>query len=100
MQRSSLLIALSEETTDTFILRDGVLEEARSKSVRLSIYPSSAFNVFQPAALSDDDLARAPVRPLNIAQGKVFQQRFNPQFGKQTKKKAWEPYVISRSCPR
>ena len=87
MQRSSLLIALSEETTDTYILRDGVLEKARSKTVRLSIYPSSAFNVFQPADFSDDDLARTPVRPLMFAQGKVFQQGFNPQLRKTDKEK-------------
>ncbi|CAM9127996.1 unnamed protein product [Laminaria digitata] len=63
---------------NTFVLRDGVLEDARSTVVCMSTSPSSVFTDFQPAALSEEDLTRAPVARRIFYEGTVFKQGFKP----------------------
>lgn len=64
------------ESGKQFLLREGVIENARSNVVLLSTNPSSAFKDFQPVRLSEEDLLRAPVAKSMFAIGTVVEQRF------------------------
>lgn len=45
-----------------YVLKTGVVEDARSNVVLLSTNPASAFKGFQPLPLSDEDIERSPLR--------------------------------------
>lgn len=64
------------ETCKTFVLSDGVIEDARSRIVLMSSDPSSAFSDFRPVALSDEDLTRAPVARRMFPIGTVVKKAF------------------------
>ena len=83
-----------ERIGKTFVLREGVLENARARSavVRLSTNPSSAFEEFQPADPTDEDLTRAPVAPRRFADGTVFKQGFKVPV-MEIRRRAWRGSV-------
>ncbi|CAM9863005.1 unnamed protein product [Ectocarpus fasciculatus] len=63
-------------SSETFVLREGVVEKARSTVVLLSTNPLAAFESFQPVPLSDDDQTRAAVEPRMFVNGTVVEQLF------------------------
>ncbi|CAN0357792.1 unnamed protein product [Ectocarpus sp. 6 AP-2014] len=66
----------SSLSSETFVLREGVVENARSTVVLLSRNPLAAFESFQPVPLSVEDEARAPVEPRMFVNGTVIEQLF------------------------
>lgn len=91
MIECSPLTTLSE-STKVFVLRDGVLEDARSDVVLMSTNPMSAFSNFQPVPLSDEDQFRAPVARRMFPVGTLVKKGFRaPVMG--NGQRAWRGNV-------
>lgn len=74
MKRSPLLTL--SESSKNFVLRDGVIENARFTVVRMSTNPSSAFLDVQAEPLSDEDVAWAHVGRKMFDIGTVVKRGF------------------------
>lgn len=66
-----------QESCKHFVLRPGVVEDARSNLVLLSTKPSSAFKGFNPVDVSAEDRRRSPLRPELFNLETVVQRKFS-----------------------
>lgn len=78
-----------QESSKHFVLRAGVVEDARSNLVLMSTKPSSAFEGFVPVAFSEEDIARSPLRPKLFDIGTVVKRKFSGPLSGEGKKRVW-----------
>ena len=66
----------NESSGEHFVMRNGVIEDARSAVVTLSTRPAAAFKDFQPVPFSTEDFGRAKVEPKMFEIGTVVEESF------------------------
>ncbi|CAN0086092.1 unnamed protein product [Pylaiella littoralis] len=74
MERSPYPLVCEDSTH--FVMRDGVLENARSSVVLMSTSPSSAFKGFSPVGLTEEELTRATVASPRFSLGTEVERAF------------------------
>lgn len=75
-----------QESSKHFTLRAGVVEDARSNLVLMSVKPSSAFEGFSGVALSEEDCRRSPYRPRMFKMETVVRKKFSGPISSQGKR--------------